>query len=111
MLESSNKPKTVDQIKHDLENTALSLPEWALDHHSLCNSNNSGNTPKSIIELILEAIAHSIENVLAEFIARCVAEGVEQKIRPLVDEIAILRSNVEQNWKMVSHHDRNKSLK
>jgi hypothetical protein len=100
MPELTDKPKVVDPTKHDLENTNLSRPEWALDHWSPCKSDNSGNhhIPKSFIDAILEVIAHTIKQVLAEVMARCVAENVEEKIRPLSQEIALLRIAIEHDW-------------
>jgi hypothetical protein len=100
MPEPTNKPKMVDPAKHDLENTSLSRPEWALDHCSPAKPDYSGNhpIPKSFIDAILEVIAHSIEQALAGVMARCVAENVEQKLRPLSQEIALLRIAIEHDW-------------
>jgi hypothetical protein len=100
MPEPTDKLKVVDPIKHDLENASMSRPEWALDHHSPGKSNDSGTKPipKSFIDAVLEIIAQSIEKVLAEVMARCVAEGVDQKIRPLSQEIALLRIAIEHDW-------------
>jgi hypothetical protein len=100
MPEPTEKHKTVDPIKHELENASMSRPAWALDHHSPSRSDDSGNKPipKSFLDAILEIVAQSIEKVLAEVMARCVAEGVEQKIRPLSQEIALLRIAIEHDW-------------
>jgi hypothetical protein len=99
MPEPTEKHKVVDPIKHDLENTSMSRPEWALDHQSPSRSDDSGNKPipKSFLDAILEIVAQSIEKVLAEVMARCVAEGVEQKLRPLSHEIALLRIAIDHD--------------
>jgi hypothetical protein len=108
MPEPTEKHKVIDPIKHDLENASMSRPEWALDHHSPSRSEDSGNNPipKSFIEAVLEIIAQSIEKVLAEVMARCVAEGVERKIRPLSQEIALLRIAIEHGWESSSRRRR-----
>lgn len=100
MPEPKDEHKVVDPIKHELENTSLSRPEWALDHCSPRKSDNSGShpIPESLFDAIMEVIAKTIEKVLAEVMARCVAEGVEQKIRPLSQEIALLRIAIEHDW-------------
>ncbi len=111
MPERTDKHKVVDPVKHDLENTSISRPTWALDHHSHSKSDDSGSKPipKSFIDAILEVIAQSIEKVLAEVMARCVAEGVEQKIRPLAGEIALLRIAIEHDWDGSSRRRREKT--
>ena len=60
---------------------------------------NSGDKPipESFFDAILEVIAQTIEKVLAEIMARCVAEGVEQKLHPLTQEIALLRVAIEHD--------------
>jgi hypothetical protein len=100
MPEPTDKLKVVDPIRHDLENASMSRPAWALDHHSPCRSDDSGSKPipKSFIDAILEVIAQSIERVLAEVMARCVGEGVERSIRPLTEEVALLRVAIEHDW-------------
>ena len=102
MHEPIDKHKVADPIRHDLENTSISRPEWALDHDSPCKSDDSGGNPipKSFIDAILEVIAQSIEKALAEVMARCVAEGVERQLRPLAGEISLLRIAIEHDWDM-----------
>lgn len=99
MPEPKDEHKVVDPIKHELENTSLSRPEWALDHCSPRKSDNSGShpIPESLFDAIMEVIAKTIEKVLAEVMARCVAEGVEQKLRPLSHEIALLRIAIDHD--------------
>jgi hypothetical protein len=100
MPEPTEKHKVVDPIKHDLENASMTRPEWALDHHSPSRSDDSGNKPipKSFIDAVMEVIAQTIEKVLADVMARCVAEGIEEKIRPLSNEMALLRIAIEHDW-------------
>ena len=43
-------------------------------------------------------LAKTIEKVLAEVMARCVAEGIERKLRPFSEEIALLRIAIEHEW-------------
>lgn len=93
MPEITDKHKAVDPLEHDLENASMTRPEWALDHHSPSSSDESGSKPipQSFLDILIEVVAKTIEQVLAEVMARCVAEGVEQKLRPLSQEIALLR--------------------
>ena len=109
MPEPTDKHKVVDLIKHDLENTSMSRPEWALDHHSPCKSDDSGSNPipQSFLDAILEVIAQAIKQALADVMARCVAEGVEQKIRPLSEELALLRIAIEHDWDGANRRRRN----
>ena len=99
MSEPKDKNKLVDPIKRDLENASMSQPAWALHRQSQCKSDDAGSIilPKSFIDAILDVIAQSIKQVLADVMARCVAEGVEQKIRPLSQEIALLRVAIEHD--------------
>jgi len=100
MHERTDKHKSADPLKHELENATISRPAWALDHHSPRSSDetDSKTIPKSLIDVILEVVAKSIEQVLAEVMVRCVAASVEQKIRPLVEELALLRIAIEHDW-------------
>jgi hypothetical protein len=100
MPDPTDKTKESDPIKQELENATIAPPAWSVHRQSLSHSDNSGNKPipKSFIDAILEVIAQSIEKVLAEVMARCVAEGVEQKLRPLSQEIALLRIAIEHDW-------------
>ena len=109
MPDQKDKNKIVDPIKRDLEDASMSRPAWALHRQSQCKSDDAGSIilPKSFIDVILEVIAQSIEKVLAEVMARCVAEGVEKKIRPLVWEIALLRIAFENDWNSANRRSRN----
>ena len=109
MSEPTDKRKVVDPIKRDLENASMSRPAWALHRQSHCTSDDASGTilPKSFIDAVLEVIAQSIEKVLAEVMARCVAEGVEKKLRPLAGEIALLRIAFENDWNSANRRSRN----
>jgi hypothetical protein len=110
MPEPTDKNKLVDPIKRDLENARMARPAWALHRQSQCKSDDASGTilPKSFIDAVLEVIAQSIEKALAEVMARCVAEGVEQKIRPLAGEIALLRIAFENDWNNENQRQRGK---
>jgi hypothetical protein len=108
MHEKTDKHKSHDPVKHDLENTSMSRPDWALDHHSPRTSNETVTRviPQSFLDAILDVIAQSIEQVLGDVMARCVAEGIEQKIRPLTQEIALLRIAIEHEWECSTRRQR-----
>ena len=98
MPDPTNKPKAADPIKHELENASMSRPQWARDHrfeHIENDDSDSETIPESLLDAILAVIAQSIERVLAEVMARCVAEGIERNIRPLSKVIAQLRIAIE----------------
>jgi hypothetical protein len=109
MPDPEDKQKLVDPIKRDFENARMARPAWALHRQSQCKSDDASGTilPKSFIDAVLEVIAQSIEKALAEVMARCVAEGVEQKIRPLAGEIALLRIAFENDWDSANRRRRN----
>ena len=103
-----DKTKLVDTAKHELEDATISRPEWARD----LSNRNFGRTgtkaiPQSFLDAILEVIAKSIEQALADVMARCVGEGVERAIRPLAQEIALLRIAIDHDWD--SPHRRRRS--
>jgi hypothetical protein len=98
MPDPTNKNKVFDPIKHELENTSMSRPHWARDHrfeHISNGDSDSEAISESFLDAILEVIAQSIERVLAEVMTRCVADGIERKIRPLSQEIARMRIALE----------------
>jgi hypothetical protein len=99
MTTLTEKPKPVDPFRHELENATISQPDWALDNSMRKPDDADGKViPRFFIDAVLEVIAKTIEKVLAEVMARCVAEGVEKKLRPLTEEIALLRIAVENDW-------------
>lgn len=98
MPDPTNKSKAADPIKHELENTSMSRPQWARDHRfqNIKNDDSDSETiPESFLDAILVVIARSIERVLAEVMARCVTESIERNIRPLSQVIAQLRIAIE----------------
>jgi hypothetical protein len=83
MPDPTNKNKLFDPIKHELENTNMSRPHWARDRrfqHSTNDDSDSETIPESFLDAILAVIAQSIERVLAEIMARCVADIIERNI-------------------------------
>jgi hypothetical protein len=99
MPEFTERTKPVDPLRHELENATISQPDWALDNPMRKRDDADDKViPRFFVDAILEVIAKTIEKALAEVMARCVAEGVEHKIRPLSQEIALLRIAIENDW-------------
>jgi hypothetical protein len=76
----------------------MSRPHWARDRrfqHIKNDDSDSETIPESFLDAILAVIAQSIERVLAEVMARCVADSIERNIRPLSQVIAQLRIAIE----------------
>lgn len=89
----------LDQVKREIEDTVYSPPEWVADRlkHSLAEAIAKA-LPKCFGDSIYEVIAKGVEKAMAEVVSRNVAEGVEKGIRPLVEEIALLRQALERNF-------------
>lgn len=108
MHDKTDKHHSHDPIKHDLENTSISRPDWKLEQDSRRTSNETVTRviPQSFLDAILEVIAKTIESVLADVMARSIAEGVEQKILPLKGEISLLRIAIEHEWECSTRRQR-----
>ena len=76
-------------------------PPWQLDqaNPNFKREQIANAIPKEFLDALLEVIAYSIEQILAEVLARCVAGAVEQATRPLAEEIALLRIAFENDWR------------
>ena len=97
MANPTNKQKMEDLMR-EFDDLAISRPHRGLKAHPNSGEANTPLIPRSFLDAILEVIAKTIEQVLADIMTRCVAEGVEQKIRPLSQEIALLRIAIENDW-------------
>ncbi len=105
MPEPMDKPKTADPLSQPLEDATISRPTQAFNHPDHMSSNpeepgqsNSLPLPASFLDTLLEVIAKSIEQTLADLMAHCVSRCVEDRLRPLIEEIALLRTAIEHDW-------------
>ena len=84
MPELTHMQKPLDAADKGLEEVTVSPPDWARGHLSPTgNETDAKGIPKDFFGAILEVIAKSIEQALAEIIVRCVGKGVETGMRPL----------------------------
>ena len=108
MPDLNDKHKIANTFKQELDDATISRPDWALDHPESAPTKPSNPAiPQSFLDAILEIIAKSIEQALAETMARCVGEAVEQKLRPLAEEVALLRIAIEHDWENANRRGRN----
>jgi hypothetical protein len=108
MPELIDKRKIAEAFKRELEDASISRPDWALDHAGR-SSGESGVAviPKPILDAILEVIAKSIEQALADVMTRCVGEGIEKGMRPFAMELSLLRIAIEHEWDGANRRRRN----
>lgn len=107
MPEATDKRKIADAFKREFEDASISRPDWGLDHAGR-RSGESGVpiVPQSVLDAILEVIAKSIEQILADVMARCVGEGIEKGMRPFAAEVALLRIAIEHEWDIAKRRRR-----
>ncbi len=100
MADTINQHRHRDPIKHELENASFDRTAAPSHPRPLqpVNEINPKTIPQFFLDTILEVITKTIERVLAETLARSVAAGVEEKTRPLVNEINLLRIAIEGDW-------------
>jgi hypothetical protein len=99
MPDLTDKRKPHHGADRALEEATISRPNWAFDHTSHTkNETDAKAIPKDFLDAILEVVAKSIEQALAEVMSRCVGEAVERGIRPLAGELALLRIAIDHNW-------------
>ena len=99
MPEPKDTHQIADAFRRELENATISRPDWELDHSKRSRTSREfRRSRKPFLDAILEVIAKSIEQALADVMARCVGEGVQRAIRPLAGEIALLRIAIEHDW-------------
>jgi hypothetical protein len=99
MPDMTDKRKPHHGADRTLEEATISRPNWALDHvHHPKTETDTKVIPKDFLDALLEVVAKTIEQTLADIMARCVGEGVERSIRPLAEEVALLRVAIEHDW-------------
>jgi hypothetical protein len=99
MPEPTDKPKAADELMRELNDRTIPRPRRE-SNQTRESPDELGlpPIPKSILDAILDTIAKSIEQALADVITRCVGQGIEQRLRPLAEEIALLRTAIEYDW-------------
>lgn len=99
MSELTDKRKIAVDYRRELQDTAISRPEWLPDVADPASSEGVPNAiPKDLLDAILNVIAYSIQQVLAEVLARCVTGAVDRATRPLAEEVALIRVAIEHDW-------------
>ena len=106
MSEPTDKQKMEDLMR-EFDDLAISRPHLGLKADPNSGEAKTPLIPRSFLDAILEIIAKSIEQTLADVMTRCVGDGVEQKIRPLVEEIALLRIAFEHDWDRANRRAQN----
>ena len=106
MSELTNKNEIAEALRRELEGHTIPRPLVALANVNPETSSTDGNAiPKEFLDAVLEVIAYSIEQILANVLARCVAGAVERATRPLAEEIALLRIAFEHEWEQSHRHE------
>ena len=83
MSEMPDKRKIAVAYGRELQDTTISRPEWLPDMAGPASSETVPNAiPKDFLDAILDVIAYSIQQVLAEVLARCVTGAVEARRVP-----------------------------
>jgi hypothetical protein len=113
MADTINNHKHRDPIKHELENASFDRTAAPSHPRPLqpINEINPKSIPQFFLDTILEVIAKTIEKVLAEILARSVAEGIEGRLRPLTNEINLLRIAIEHDWDSANRRKQGNSTK
>ena len=95
MPESRDKPNSTDDLVQEFKK--LTVPHRRESNQTRKPSEDSGlpPIPRFFLDAILDTIATSIEKALADVMTRCVGQVVEQRLRPLTGEIALLRTAIE----------------
>ena len=107
MSEMPDKRKIAVAYGRELQDTTISRPEWLPDMAGPASSENVPNAiPKDLLDAILDVIAYSIQQVLAEVLARCVTGAVERATRPLAEEVALMRIAIENDWRSEVRRER-----
>jgi hypothetical protein len=107
MSELTDKRKIAVAYERELQDTAISRPEWLPDVADPASSETVPNAiPKDLLDAILDVIAYSIQQLLAEVLARCVTEAVERATRPLAEEVALMRIAIENDWRSEVRRER-----
>ena len=96
MPNPSDMQPWLDQVKRELENVVFSPPDWVVNRlrNSLAEAIAKA-IPECFAGSIHEVIEKSVEKSLSDVVSRHVGQGVEKAIRPLVEEIALLRIAIE----------------
>jgi hypothetical protein len=99
MTGPTNKCEPADTLGRELESQAIPRPILAPDQANPNSSEADANAiAKEFLDAILKVIAYSIEQILARMLARRAAEAIEQAMRPMTEEIALLRIAFENHW-------------
>lgn len=108
MSETTDKRKIADAYKQQLEEASFSSPDCGINRPSYRSGDRATLAiPKPFLDAILEVVALSIERALATVMTRCVDEGVERAIRPLAEELALLRVAFDHDWRTADNRRQN----